>query len=168
MAMHQDNSPPSTPFLVRREGATDRPAVRALVAAAFEREDEALLVERLRPRATSLVAERDGAIVGHVMTSPMRGVHAVGLAPLAVAAPARRCGIGAALVRGALEAARGAGWDGAFVLGDPAYYGRFGFRADLAARYDCPYGGPHLMALALRQGALPGGGRIDYDAAFAG
>ncbi|MGZ8996499.1 MAG: hypothetical protein ACXW3P_08420 [Rhodospirillales bacterium] len=54
-----------------------------------------------------------------------------------------------------------------FVLGDPACYRRFGFRADLAAGFTSPYAGPHLMVLPL-QGALPTQeGRLDYAPAFA-
>ena len=53
------------------------------------------------------------------------------------------------------------------VLGDPAYYGRFGFRAETAAGLDTPWSGPHLMALELVPGSLGGeSGIARYAAAF--
>lgn len=89
------------------------------------------------------------------------------LAPLAVAPERQRQGIGAALVAAALAAAAGGGWRAVFVLGDPAYYRRFGFDAALAAGFDSPYAGPHLMARPLG-GPLPArGGPIRHAPAFA-
>ncbi|RAI00227.1 N-acetyltransferase [Acuticoccus sediminis] len=170
MGEDEDNRQVLSPVMIRPEDAADVAAVRRLVTAAFGRADEAELVDRLRPDALALVAIEGGggAVVGHVMTSPMRGVDAVGLAPLAVAGPFRRRGVGARLVEAAIAAAREAGHGGVFVLGDPQYYGRFGFRADVAARFGCRYAGPHLMALELRPGALGPGGTVDYHRAFGG
>ena len=91
--------------------------------------------------------------VGHVLLSRMTApVRALALAPLAVATDWQRRGIGTALVEAALERARAAGSQAVFVLGDPAYYRRFGFRADLAAGFASPYAGPHLMVVAPRRG----------------
>jgi putative acetyltransferase len=51
-------------------------------------------------------------------------------------------------------------------LGDGAFYGRFGFRPELAAGFGTPYAGPHFMALALN-GELPAkDGPVDYAPAF--
>lgn len=50
------------------------------------------------------------------------------LAPLAVAPEAQGRGIGSALVRAGLKVCAEGGVDGVVVLGDPAYYGRFGFK----------------------------------------
>ena len=52
--------------------------------------------------------------------------------------------------------AREGGWAAAFVLGDPAYYGRFGFRADAARGYASPYAGEHFLALPLGPEPLSG------------
>ena len=71
-----------------------------------------------------------------------------------------------ALVADMLDAARRDGWRLVFVLGDPGYYGRFGFSAAAAAPFESPYAGPYLMALALGEGPLPGFGRFDYAPAF--
>jgi putative acetyltransferase len=97
------------------------------------------------------------------MEAPLR---ALGLAPVSVAPERQRRGIGDALVREAIDVARSEGWEAVFVLGEPAYYRRFGFRAELAAGFGSPYAGHFLMALALR-GPLPTTeGRIDYAPAF--
>jgi putative acetyltransferase len=90
----------------------------------------------------------------------------VGLAPLAVRPDRQRSGIGARLIRAALERAKGDGWQAVFVLGDPDYYRRFGFDSSLASGFSSPYSGPHLMALAL-EAALPvTSGTIVYAKAF--
>ena len=49
-------------------------------------------------------------------------------------------------MRAALDRAREGGWAAVFVLGDPAYYGRFGFSADAARGYASPYAGEHFLA----------------------
>lgn len=157
---------------IRPETAADHATVRALLDDAFGGQGESALVERLRAGAEdaiALVAVTGGVIAGHVMLSPMRAPFpALGLAPLAVAAGCRRKGIGAALVAAGLDraGADAAGWRAVFLLGDPAYYGRFGFRADLAAGFATPYAGPHFMVLPLA-GALPvRSGRVAYAPPF--
>jgi putative acetyltransferase len=93
--------------------------------------------------------------------------HALGLAPLSVLPQWQRRGIGSALVKSAVQRARARECRAIFVLGDPDYYGRFGFRTDLAAGFSSPYAGPHFMVLPLG-GALPVvRGRVEYAAAFA-
>ncbi len=79
----------------------------------------------------------------------------------------RRCGIGSALVRAALAHERGGGWAVAFVLGDPAYYGRFGFHADAARGYASPYAGKHFQAAPLGPEPLSGVGAVVYPTPFA-
>jgi putative acetyltransferase len=93
----------------------------------------------------------------------------VALAPLAVDAAWRRQGIGEALVRGSLDALRASGFDLVLVLGDPAYYDRFGFvpAADFGLR--TLYDGPYQQALALNErGRGARGLAVSYPEAFAG
>lgn len=97
---------------------------------------EAALVERLRvdgDLAISLVAEQEGVLVGHIGFSPITIDGAdhrwFELAPLSVALEQRRAGIGAALVEAGLAMLRLLGARGVGVVGDPQYYGRFGFVA---------------------------------------
>ncbi len=145
----------------------DLPQVAALHAAAFTasahgHHGEADLVRALHEAGdarVSLGAWRDDALVGHVLFSRMTAqadgapIAAAALAPLAVARHWRRRGIGAALVAAGHAALRAQGTGLAFVLGDPAYYGRLGYEAALAAPFASPYAGPFFMACALDSAA---------------
>jgi putative acetyltransferase len=156
---------------VRPETPADQAAIRTVLTSAFPGPAEADLVERLRDDGdvvVSLVAVDDGQVVGHVLLSKMSApFKALGLAPLAVAPARQGEGIGARLVKAGLEAARDGGWEGVFLLGDPAYYGRFGFSAALATGFSSPYAGPHFMAISLSGELLPGEkGDVGYARAF--
>lgn len=108
-------------------------------------------------------------MVGHIVLSRMDApFRALGLAPLAVRADRQGQAIGSRLIVAALDDARAEGFDAVFVLGDPAYYGRFGFSAAAAEGFESPYAGPYLMVAALGRHALPvRTGRVAYAAAFA-
>lgn len=124
---------------VRPERPGDEAVIQALVAACFPTAAEAGLIDALRAAGKltlSLVASGvDVAggitkIAGHVAFSPVTANGApggLGLAPLAVSAAHRRRGVGAALVREGLTRCARDGCPYVVVLGDPAYYGRFGF-----------------------------------------
>ncbi len=151
---------------IRAERTGDGAAIAAVHMAAFGRPEEARLVGALREagkNVVSLVAVADGGIVGHVLFSPVaiEGIGAAigaGLAPLAVLPSHQRRGIGAALVVAGLDALRPAGYGAPVVLGDPAYYRRFGFvsarQFGLSSEYDAPEGS--FMALELRASAFAG------------
>jgi putative acetyltransferase len=158
--------------LIRPERGRDAPVVRALLEAAFGGTAEADLVERLRADhdlLLALVAEQDH-VVGYIAFSRLvvegtgRGDPAIALAPLAVAPAVQRCGIGTALMRTGLDMFTKAGEALVFVLGDPAYYCRFGFAP--AEGFASPYAGPHFMARALAPDA-PTAGVVRYPRAFA-
>jgi putative acetyltransferase len=140
-------------MIIRAECPEDRVAIHALVARAFGRPHEARLVDALRAAgdlAMSRVAEIDGEICGHVALSRLRSPErALALAPVAVAAPRRRQGLAAALIRDALREAEALGFAMVFVLGNPAYYSRFGFSVEAAASFPCRYSGPYFMARGL-------------------
>jgi putative acetyltransferase len=162
---------------IRSAAPEDAAFIRAVHAAAFPSAAEADLVEALEREGDaviSLVAERDGAVAGHILLSRMtvsgdgHAYRALGLGPVAVLSGARRQGLGGALVRASLEMSAASGEELVFVLGDPAYYGRFGFSAACAAPFASPYAGPHLMALRLLDDvALPRSGKAEYARAFA-
>jgi putative acetyltransferase len=95
--------------------------------------------------------------------APMR---ALTLSPLGVHPDVQRAGIGSALVRKGLERVRQDQWQAVFLLGSPAYYGRFGFNAAAAAGYASPYYGWPFMALIF-DSSIPRTGRIDFPDAFA-
>lgn len=157
-------------MIIRDEAPNDYPAISDLVVAAFERPAEANLLDALRRDgdiAFAGAAIAGNAIVGHVAFSRMTAPFpALGLGPLAVSAMHRRAGVASALVRWGVARAAKDNWRAIFVLGDAAFYERFGFEATLAAVFASPYAGPHFMALALN-GDLPAfGGRVDYAPAF--
>jgi len=116
----------------------------------------------------SLIAVEGGNVVGHVMFSRMSApFRALGLAPVSVDPHWRNQGISARLIEEGLKQAKATGWEGIFVVGDPAYYQRFGFSANAAEGFESPYAGPYLMVLALNEDGLPSrSGRIDYAPAF--
>ncbi len=163
--------------MVRPAEARDAPGIRAVHLAAFPTAAEADLVEALGrdgDAATSLVAEKQGEIVGHVLLSRMRAsgdgrtYKSVGLGPVGVRPFYQGAGTGAAMIEGALAIARATGEELAFVLGEPDYYRRFGFTAEAAAPFASPYAGPYFMALALRDGVpAPAAGAAAYAPAFA-
>ena len=125
----------SNGFEIRRSGASDWDALEALYGAAFPDEDLLPLLRDLLAAETgvlSLAALRDGQLIGHVAFTVCRaGQERVCLlAPLAVHPDVQREGAGIALVEAGLSAMKADGSSHAFTLGDPNYYGRFGFEAE--------------------------------------
>jgi putative acetyltransferase len=117
-----------------------------------------------------LVAVDDGrAVVGHVLaaTGDLDGRAVVGVAPLSVAPARQRGGVGTALMGALFEAAAGRGWSVLLLLGDPAYYGRFGFvpAADHGIHY-APAGrdSPHFLVRFMgdQKGAVLPRGEYRY------
>jgi putative acetyltransferase len=150
---------------IRAEQPEDAAAVYEIVRAAFGNDGEADLVKKLRANGkavVALVAEWDGAIVGHILFSEVtvetnpRGIKLIGLAPLAVAPEHQRSGIGARLTCAGLGVCRVTGYDAAIVLGHPEYYPRFGFapasRFGITSEYDVA--DEVFMAMELTEGAL--------------
>ena len=66
----------------------------------------------------------------------------------------QRQGIAAQLIEEGVKQAKAGGWEGIFVLGDPAYYERFGFSVSAAEKFKSPYAGPYLMLLILNEDSL--------------
>jgi len=157
---------------VRLESPSDAAAIRAILEAAFPTAAEAGLVDELR-RAGDVVfslAAVDGVrIVGCVVFSKMVAPFpALALAPVAVLPERQRGGVGSLLIRDGLARCEVGGWTAVFVLGNSAYYGRFGFRADRASGFESLYVGPHFMALALGRGDWSANsGKLGYAHAFA-
>jgi len=158
-------------MLIRDEEPGELPAIRGVVEAAFGQRQEADLVDRLRADGDgvlSLVAVDGGKVVGHVlfseMTAPFR---ALALAPVSVVPERQRSGIGSRLIRAGLSRAEEDGWVGVFVLGEPDYYGRFGFDAVRARGFESPYAGPYLMVRALGRELPVTTGTIGHAPAFA-
>jgi putative acetyltransferase len=160
---------------IRLEEPTDGDGIRAVHTASFPTPGEARLVEALRAAgslAISLVAEEESHIAGHVAFSPVRLVGApdgVGLAPVAVLPAFRRRGVADALIREGLAECERSGYGFVVVLGEPHYYGRFGFVPASGWGLSDEYGGGDaFQALELRPGAIPAsGGLVQYSPEFA-
>ncbi|HLW27067.1 MAG TPA: N-acetyltransferase [Kiloniellales bacterium] len=126
---------------IHPETAEDIAAIEAVTVAAFQDAPHASGTEHLIVRALrnagqltiSLVADDRGDLVGHLAISPVTisdgATGWYGLGPLSVAPKRQRQGIGTRLIQDALEHLRPLGAAGLVVLGEPGYYGRFGFRA---------------------------------------
>ena len=148
--------------IVRDERPEDTSAILSLLAESFDGVSEARLVQTLREDGDltySLVAEAGGAILGHVVMSPLSSeLPALALAPLAVAPRAQGRGIASQLIRTAIARAPE---HLIVVLGEPDFYARFGFRQ---VNWDSPYSGPFLQALGPN---LPERAKIAHAPAFA-
>lgn len=162
---------------IRPQSSADDSAVRQLNESVFPTPVEAALVERLRAEAepvVSLVAADDGAIVGHILFSPVTlaadsACVAFALGPMAVLPGRQGQGIGSSLVRIGLDACSKLGCRAVFVLGHADYYPRFGFvpasRYGIASQFEVP--DEVFMALELEPGALGGkAGAMRYHEAF--
>src|SRR5579863_1698947 len=131
-----------TGVTIRMERSADADAIGRVIEAAFQdapytSHAEHLIVSTLRrcnQLTISLVAEEGDVIVGHVAISPVTISSGktgwYGLGPLAVLPLRQSRGIGSILTDAALAELRRRGGAGCVVLGDPGYYGRFGFRAN--------------------------------------
>lgn len=153
---------------IRPERTDDATAIRALVAAAFMPDDDtADFVDAVRTRAEICLAEvavAEGAIIGHAQwcAAPLivdgTALKAAYLSCLSVEPGLQKRGIGSRLVRSGLKRLADNGYVAATLLGDPAYYGRFGFSSALAERIEAPQSmrGPGFQALELVPGNLDG------------
>jgi putative acetyltransferase len=156
---------------MRPAQTTDLPALEELYRAAFPEEDLVPLVRRLQQETKgvlSLVAVRGGEVVGNVIftrcsVTPGNATVAL-LGPLCAAPAVQKQGVGSRLVRSGLD--RLSDWRAVqvLVLGDPGYYGRFGFVPG------CVIAPPHTLPeewapawqfLDLDTGQAPRTGRLE-------
>lgn len=151
---------------IREEKIADVAAREALLdeaygAARFGKASERLREGRLPANGLSLVAMERGQVVGTVRLWPVTAGparQALLLGPLAVHPTQRNRGIGSALMRRVIARARLAGHGAILLVGDAAYYGRFGFSAASTGALWMPgrFERDRLLALELRPGALAG------------
>jgi putative acetyltransferase len=160
--------------LIRPETPEDCDAIRDILVAAFanhpfSQQTEHLIVEALRADdalTISLVAEMDGKVVGQIAFSPVKiGAKEHGwfaLGPIGVLPVFQKQGIGKALVNQGLKAIRHLGAEGCVLVGEPAYYGRFGFEHNPALRME---GVPAEVLLCLpMSGRVPEGSVVHHPA----
>jgi putative acetyltransferase len=150
---------------IRHETLDDHAAIHAVIAVAFERIEEADLVDQLRAGGhslISLIAESDGRIIGHILFSRMwidtssGRVPAVALAPVAVLPEYQRKGIGGRLIQHGIALLRTRGERIVIVVGHHDYYPRFGFSHQHARSLESPFPREAFMAMELVDGALDG------------
>ncbi len=176
-----------TDWVIRPEEPADYDQIREMTLAAFAAAygtgpAEVALMDGLRADpeaydpALALVAARGALVLGNVMLSrvSIEGTAgrwpAVCVAPLGVRIGHQRQGIGGALLRAGLEAARARGYRIAVLEGSPAYYGRFGFEDAVPHGITDSLGGPapYFMAAELVPGAFRGvAGEVRYPPIFA-
>lgn len=164
-------------MLIRTEIGVDAASIDSLLRRCFPTSAEAELVQQLREDGLltlGVVATDDeGQVLGYAAFSPVTLAEEdrqwVGLAPLAVDESMRKQGLGKQLIYEGLDTLNEFGYAAVVVLGDPAYYGRYGFEP--AARY-----GLHsrwqeseaaFQVYKLAEDAFSGTeGRIEYSAPF--
>jgi putative acetyltransferase len=173
-------------ILIHKEDILDFDRVREVVKSAFCRQNTAedfnewVLVEKIREseyyvNELSLVADVNGLVVGHIMFSPMKitgksgAFDSLALAPISVHRDFQKRGIGKDLVKAGIEAAKRLGYKSIVVLGDPAYYTKFGF--EKAAKYKIgiteAFDDEYLFVLELVKGSLAEvSGVVKYCPAF--
>jgi putative acetyltransferase len=138
-------------IVIRPEASGDHAAIydltkRAFAPMPYAGGDEQDLINKLRDAgalAISLVAELDGRIVGHIAFSPAfaadgsDGWYALG--PVSAEPELKHQGIGSAIINAGLALLRERNAAGCVLVGNPAYYSRFGF---LPFPHLCPAGEP--------------------------
>jgi len=164
---------------VRAETADDFRAIDVVNLSAFEGEEEAQLIGALRKSPgfipdLSLVAELNGRIVGHVVLSKVRfqsgqdSSEILALGPMSVVPSQSHRGIGSELIEAAVARAKPLCYSAIVVAGHPDYYQRFGFKKAGDWNVSCNLSVPDdaLLAMELVDGALAGGGTVEYPELF--
>jgi putative acetyltransferase len=160
---------------IRPESQEDYQAIEEITRAAFtdhpySRQTEHLIIRSLREQgdlAISLVAEEKGKIAGHIAFSKVtigeRDQSWYGMGPVSVAPLYQRQGIGSRLVRAGLRALSKVKGGGCVLVGNPGFYGRFGFRSESCLRFKhAPK--ENFLALCLH-GEMPEG-EVCFNRAF--
>jgi len=131
---------------------TDLDSILKVIETAFSGEENKViinLVQELSRETTSLsikslVAEVDNQVIGYVSFSPIflksdSSISGYILAPLAVAPKHQKKGIGSNLINAGVDMLTRDGAGVLMVYGDPNYYGRFGFKAEIGLSFVPPY-----------------------------
>ncbi|MDJ0925523.1 MAG: N-acetyltransferase [Acidimicrobiia bacterium] len=167
----------TTEVTIKPETADDQQAIYDMNVAAFDgRVEEADLVDALRTAGDlllSLVAWHGDQIVGHVAFSRVTIDGAEGpeggvaLAPVGVQPEHQNCGVGTRLIEAGIGQLAELGESVVLVVGNPAYYTRFGFSIEQGTGYPSDYSGNYYMALLLDTTSTTPRGPVRYPDAFA-
>lgn len=162
-------------MIIRDETPSDYAGIAEVTRSAFEdhpysRQTEVFIIRDLRAAdalAVSLVAQIDGKVAGHIAFSPITvtdGSRAwYGMGPVSVLPAFQRRGIGKALVIEGLNRLKSMGANGCALVGDPGFYGRFGFSNDPGLIHE---GIPQEFFLVLPFGQAKARGTAHFHQAF--
>ncbi len=169
-------------IIIRQDKYKEYEAITALHTLAFGQPAEGYLVELLRDSKAfiaelSLVAVKDGSVVGHILFSKISirktkdtSVEVLALSPMAVLPTLQQQGIGSLLVLEGLKRASKLPYPGVIVLGHEHYYHKFGFEPASKWGIICPYPeveDEHWMALELKpEGLTNARGLAQYSKEF--
>lgn len=160
---------------IRAEQTEDEPAIFNLTTIAFETKafsdgTEAQVIDDLRKEGDltlSLVAIDGEQVVGHAAFSPVTidGIEEgwFGLGPVSVDPAFQKTGIGTKIINAGLSILRSQGASGCILVGDPNYYGRFGFRSDGKLHY-AGHEDRHVQWLSLGEASAEG--HVKFSVAF--
>ncbi len=163
-------------MLIRDEAPSDEAAIETVIAAAFRdmpysQQTETFIMAALRRAdalAVSLVAEESGHIVGQAAFSPVKidgqASDWYGCGPICVAPERQRSGIGSALMEEGLGRLHHLGAGGCMLVGDPAWYQRFGFHNEPRLTLE---GVPPEVFMILPLGKAVPEGKVAFHPAFA-
>lgn len=158
------------PEMPSDEGAIEHVTRRAFLSHPYSHQTEQFIIRALRADdalSVSLVAEEDGRVVGHVALSPVTisdgAAGWYGLGPISVEPEWQGRGIGRALMEKGIAELRTIGARGCVLVGDPAFYNRFGFANTAALVLE---GVPQEFFLALSLAASLAHGNVQFHSAF--
>lgn len=163
------------PPTIRSELPADESAIDEVTRLAFEshpysHQTEHFIIKALRKAGAlsiSLVAEQAGEVVGHIAFSPVEVEEGssgwYGLGPISVLPSLQGTGIGRALMESGLAELRKLGAKGCVLVGDPAFYMRFGFANTSVLTLD---GVPPEFFLSLSLSDAAARGKVMFHPAF--
>ncbi|WP_078548597.1 GNAT family N-acetyltransferase [Litchfieldia alkalitelluris] len=168
-------------YFIRSENEKDYAGIREVNIVAFNKENEAKLIEAIRgsnlfiPELSLVAVSEKQEILGHILFSEIilategGEIPTIGLAPMAVKPEYQNMGIGSALVKRGLDLCKTLGYSHVFVLGHPNFYPKFGFAASSLYGIESPFPVPEevFMAIEIDKDSLSGlQGKIKYPPAF--
>lgn len=172
-------------IIIRKEVEKDFKEVKEMIRKSFESAEhtdnnEHNLAKNLRKsdnfiKELSLVAEKDGKIIGHIMSTRLdivsdnKSYVSLSIAPLSVHPDFQKMGVGSLLIKETFRVAKELGYESIFVLGSEKYYPKFGFEKSTNFGISAPFDVPseNFMAIELTKGALENvSGNIVYAKEF--
>ena len=137
---------------IRLAQETDLDSILKVIETAFSDEENKVIMNLVQelsrevtsPSIKSLVAEVDNQVIGYVSFSPIflktdSSIVGYILAPLAVSPEHQKKGVGSNLIKSGIDMLTKDGVGVLMVYGDPAYYGRFGFKEEIGCSFVPPY-----------------------------